>query len=126
LVELYHPMASLDLDPCVPDARFAVTALRAPTQPPPPPAPGEPPPAPTATATAWLQQIPEGGMRQIFEHLSAHGSITEAEATKMMGSARAYRKFANAIDDLKKKAPFDVRTEVLGAIKRHVREGSGS
>ena len=126
LVELYHPMASLDLDPCVPDARFAVTALRAPTQPPPPPAPGEPPPAPTATATAWLQQIPEGGMRQIFEHLAAHGSITEAEATKMMGSARAYRKFANAIDDLKKKAPFDVRTEVLGAIKRHVREGSGS
>ena len=120
-VELHHPSAVADLVPCVPDARFAVTAPRTPS-----PAPPAPSGMATATSrTSWLEQLPAAGVRQVFEHLAAHGTVTESEAAAMLGGPRGLRRFAFRFEEFAQKAPFGVRIDVVAGVKRYVREGSG-
>ena len=120
LVELHHPSAVADVVPCVPDARFAVTATRAPSS---------APPAASVTLAAssasWLEQLPESGVRQVFEHLAAHGTVTENEAAAMLGGPRGLRRFAFQFEEFAQKVPFGVRIDVVAGVKRYVREGSG-
>lgn len=117
-VELYHPSAVADVEPCVIDARFDVAATGALPKEDPLPAPA------TSVDKSWLEELPAGGVRQVFAHLAAHGTVTEQEASKMLGGARAARKFANQFDALKAKAPFAAKIAVVAGVKRYVREGS--
>jgi len=41
----------------------------------------------------------------------------------MLGSARAARRFAVQFDTLAARAPFRIRIETIGGVKRYVREG---
>ncbi|MFE9690852.1 BREX-6 system phosphatase PglZ [Micromonospora sp. NPDC005806] len=120
LIEIHHPSAVADVVPCVPDARFAVTATRGPSSPPPAPAASV-----GASSGSWLEQFPESGARQVFEHLAAHGTVTENEAAAMLGGPRGLRRFALQFEAYAQKAPFDVRIAVVAGVKRYVREGSG-
>ena len=118
-VELHHSGAVADVLPCVPQARFAVLATRAPSS--------SQLPRPVATPPGrarWLEQLPEGGVRQVFEHLAAHGTVTENEAAAMLGGARGLRRFALQFEALVLKAPWGVRIDVVAGVKRYVREGS--
>ena len=74
--------------------------------------------------TNWLLELPSGGVRQLFEHLAAHGAVTEAEVISMLGGARQARKFARQFDDHVARAPFDVRIDVVGGVKRYVKQGA--
>jgi hypothetical protein len=126
-VELFHGSPRFDVTPCVPDARFAVAAERGPSTPPPLPAPiGAASKAPAAPPMAWLLDLPEGGERQVFEHLAAHGTVTEEEAAAMLGGPRAARRFALRFEEFARKAPFGVRIDVVAGAKRYVREGNNS
>jgi PglZ domain len=131
LVEIYHPSAVADVAPGTPDARFAVTATRtpAPTSAESTPAPVPSGPAPAASGPAagaqWLEQFPDPGVRQVFEHLAAHGAVTEAEATAMLGGPRGLRRFTLQFETHAQKAPFAVHIDVVAGVKRYVREGSG-
>jgi len=120
LIEIHHPSAAADVVPCVPDARFAVTATRGPSSPPPTPAAGA-----GVSSASWLEQFPESGVRQVFEHLAAHGTVTENEAAAMLGGPRGLRRFALQFETYAQKAPFGVRIDVVAGVKRYVREGSG-
>lgn len=71
---------------------------------------------------AGWEDLPRDGTQKIFEHLARHGSITEPEATKMLGSARQFRRFARRIDEYISHVSFDVRVEVIGTTKRYIRE----
>jgi hypothetical protein len=113
-VELFHPGALVDVLPYAPEARFAVSATRAPSS---------TTAAAPASRASWLDQLPEGGVRQIFEHLAAHGTVTENEAVSMLGGPRGLRRFALQFEALVQKAPFGVRIEVVAGVKRYVREG---
>jgi hypothetical protein len=119
LIELHSPSGVAEVVPCIPDARFAVTATRA----------SSPPPAPSAnvgaSSASWLEQLPESGVRQVFEHLAAHGTVTENEAAAMLGGPRGLRRFANRFEEYAQKAPFGVHIDVVAGVKRYVREGSG-
>ena len=61
----------------------------------------------------------------MFEHLAAHGAVTENEAAAMLGGPRGLRRFALQFEAYAQKAPFDVRIDVVAGVKRYVREGSG-
>jgi hypothetical protein len=76
-----------------------------------------------APATGWLDQLPEGGVRQAFAHLANHGTLSEAEVIRMMGSPRGARQFANQVDELARVAPFSVRTDTSSGGKHYIREG---
>lgn len=119
LVEIYHQGAEVDVAACVVDGRFAVTAPR-----------GTQEVAPRAntveTNRGWLSILPEGGVRQLFEHLAVHGAVTEVEAAAMLGGPRELRRFANRFEEYSAKAPFDVRIDVIGGVKRYVREGTAT
>jgi hypothetical protein len=117
LVEIVHLGAEADVAPCVVDGRFTVTAGRGTQE---APIRAKTPEA----AGSWASSLPEGGVRRLFEHLAAHGSVTEDEAAAMLGSPRELRRFANRFEEFAAKLPFDVRIDVIGGVKRYVREGS--
>ena len=120
LIEIHHPSAVADVVPCVPDARFPVTAMRAPAS-----SAATPPATSPVADTRWLEQFPDPGIRQVFEHLAAHGAVTENEAAAMLGGPRGLRRFALQFEAHAQKAPFAVRIDVVAGVKRYVREGSG-
>ena len=128
-VEVFHPGATDQVAPCIPDARFLVSALStAPQRPSEVPA-LDPQPAPATTSESampqWLEDLSEDGkIRQLFAHLAAHGAITEPEVAAMLGSPRAARRFSVQVDDLASRAPFSVRVVVVGEVKRYVKEQS--
>ncbi len=116
-VELHHPGALVTVEPCVLEARFAVTAMASLVE-------SEPEPAPQVEADrGWLQSLPEGGVRQLFEHLAIHGTVTEAEAATMLGGPRAARRFARKFERYAAMAPFEARIASVAGVKRYLREG---
>lgn len=85
-----------------------------------------PAPEPVAIAEAagdlaWLNDLPEGGVRNVFKHLANHGSINETEATAMLGGPRKFRSFSRRLDTYVAVAPFRVRVEVASGVKCYVR-----
>jgi hypothetical protein len=123
LVEVYHPSAADKVERCVVESRFAVRAIRGVSS-----AAAERAAASTlpGSSTAWLEKLPAGGPRQMFEHLLAHGVVTEDEANGILGSGRAARKFAVQFEAYAAVAPFRVRIQSVGGVKRYVREGTES
>ncbi len=128
-VEVFHPSATDQVAPCIPDARFLVSALSTAPQRPSEVTAPDPHPAPATTPEGampqWLEDLCEDGkIRQLFAHLAAHGAITEPEVAAMLGSPRAARRFALQVDALASRAPFSVRVQVVGEVKRYVKEQS--
>ena len=135
-VEVFDPSATDQVAPCIPEARFLVSALfSAPQRQSSAPqrqsgaTAGEPAPAPATTPDSampqWLVDLSEDEkIRQLFAHLAAHGAITEPEVAAMLGSPRAARRFALQIDELVSRAPFSVRVVVVGEVKRYVKQQS--
>lgn len=125
-VEVFHFSATDEVAPCIPESRFAVSALSVgAVRATPGPVPTEPEKTLTAPedAPAWLLELPEGsGIRQFFAHLAAHGAITDPEVAAMLGSPRAARRFALQVDELAKQAPFAIRIDVVAGVKRYVKE----
>ncbi len=126
-VEVFHPSATDQVAPCIPDARFLVSALSTATQrssampmPDPQPAPGK---SQDSGMPQWLEDLSEDGkIRQLFAHLSTHGVITEPEVAAMLGSPRAARRFSLQVEELASRAPFSVRIVVVGEVKRYVKD----
>jgi len=128
-VEVFHPSATDQVSPCIPEARFLVSALStAPQRPSEVSAPDtQPAPAtiPESAMPQWLEDLSEDGkIRQLFAHLAAHGAITEPEVAAMLGSPRAARRFSLQVDALASRAPFSVRVVMVGEVKRYVKEQS--
>lgn len=119
LVQIDHPSALADVEPCVVEERFAVSVVRAPA------ASSSKPVDEVPGSRGWLDKLP-AGPRALFEHLAAHGTVTEAEAMTILGGARAARSFARQLEAYARVVPFDVRVQVVGGVKRYVREGSES
>ena len=77
-------------------------------------------------AQDWLLQFSNPGVRDLFAHLAQHGIVTEDEATRMLGGPRALRSFSKELEAHVTKAPFTVRIDNVGGVKRYVREGQKS
>ncbi|MCA9694371.1 MAG: BREX-6 system phosphatase PglZ, partial [Myxococcales bacterium] len=120
LVEVHHPSAAADVAPVVPDARFAVAVTRRPAE-----DTAAPPEVAPASRASWLEQLPEGGVRRLFEHLAAHGAVSYQQAVVILGSPRRVRRFTNQFEDYAQKAPFGTRIDMVDGLQRYVREGSG-
>lgn len=128
-VEVFHPSGTDQVIPCIPAARFLVTALSTSRQRPSEKAAPQPAPTPVAVADSasppWLETLSNNErIRQLFAHLAAHGAITEPEVAAMLGSPRAARRFSLQVDELASRAPFSVRVVVVGEVKRYVKEQS--
>jgi PglZ domain. len=126
-VEVFHPSGTDQVTPCIPEARFLVTALSTARQRPSDGATQQPAPAPAtgpdSTSPPWLETLSDDEkIRQLFAHLATHGAITEPEVAAMLGSPRAARRFSLQVDELASRAPFSVRIVVVGEIKRYVKE----
>ncbi len=114
-VELYHPGAEADVQPFALESRFTVTVARgsAITK-----------DQTVVTSEAWLDELPDDGVRQMFRHLAKHGTVTETEATNLLGGSRKLRRFSTEFESLARIAPFEVRIDVVGGVKRYVREAA--
>lgn len=79
-------------------------------------------PTPTPVAASWLDAYDDPGIRKVFAHIESYASINEIEATEMLGGARQFRAFSRGFEELAQRAPFLVRIENYGGIKRYVKE----
>jgi len=118
-VELYHPTHEVEVAPLVLEERFAVAAVRAAPEVEAAPVPEASKKPPTHT---WLDAFTDPGVRELFEHISVHGVVTEDQAARMLGGPRAARRFANSFEEHAKKAPFVASIETVSGVKRYVRE----
>jgi hypothetical protein len=116
LVEVHHPGVDARVTPGRPETRFAVTPAAPVRQ-------ATTRPGAAAGSAAWLDRIEDTGFRQVFAHIAAHGAVTEQEVTTLLGGARGVRRFAIQFDGLAERAPFRVRIDNVGGVKRYVREG---
>jgi succinylglutamate desuccinylase len=71
----------------------------------------------------WAEALDDEGERRVFLHLDEHGSITEEEATRILGSPRRLRQFSRRFETLLERTPLRVRIQMTGSGKRYVREG---
>ena len=114
VVELLHPSAEVQVEPCTVSGRFTV-------------APGRNEPArdamPVSDDSTWLASLADEPVRRVFAHLQAHGVVTEPEVVRFLGNARAARRFSLKVEDHALHAPFAVRIEVVAGVKRYVKEG---
>jgi hypothetical protein len=124
-VEVYHPGAAASVAPAGPPELFAVSALRRAQSVPPASS------APASTRTPrpepeldWRARITHEGDRAVFAHLHAHGSISEVDVARLLGSPRAARAFALRVDSWAAVVPFEVTTETVNGTKRYVRQGT--
>lgn len=114
-VELYHPSAAANVQPAVPEARFAVSAGRSVAE------ASSAADVPPSADDNWLDALPEQGVRTLFAHLAEHGSVSENEAINMLGGQRALRRFSLKFEEYAERAPFSVRIDVIGGVKRYVK-----
>ncbi len=115
-VDVFHPTRAVDVEPASTDVRFDVEragSVRA-----------EPATPKAERSNAWLDALPEGGVRGLFAHLAAHGTATEPEVIQMLGGARQARRFSLEFERYAQLAPFRVRIESSAGVKRYIREGS--
>lgn len=116
-LELYHPSREANVKPGTLKERFDVSVEGIATA------------GPVAAAPiteSWLNDLPEGPIRRVFQHLAQHGSVTETEVAEMLGSAREQRKFARSFENYAARAPFTARIDVVSGVKRYVRQGATS
>lgn len=107
-VEVFHPDNIHRVVPAVADRMFVVVGTKK--------------DAVALPRSGWESAIEDEGARGIFLHLSEHGSMTEEEIIRKLGSARAARRFALSFDAHLKLLPFKVRSETNASGKRYVRE----
>ena len=118
-VRLRAATRATDVPPVVTTDRFQVV-LRAPAL-----ATATPAAAPARARRAttppdWLDALPEG-VREVFRQLADHGSINEAEATRLLGGPRQFRAFSRELDRYRLQAPFTIRVEVASGTKCYLR-----
>ncbi len=114
-VELHHPSSDANVRTSIVKERFAVSFIQdAATE----------SDAPAKAADNWLSDLPEGQVRRVFQHLSEHGTVTEAEVAEMLGSPRLQRQFARNFEKYLAYAPFTARIDVVSGVKRYLREGT--
>ncbi len=91
------------------------------------PAPAQPPPTaepPTDGsrddgASEWLSAISDESTRAALLHLEKHGTLTEPQLARMLGSARKARRFARRFDGYREAVPFRVEIQVVAGVKRY-------
>lgn len=117
-VELFHPGAE-KVKPWVSNERFEITwsAFAAGGS----AGASEAKAAEPADARAWLERIEDKDARAVFSHLADYPSITEAEATKLLGSPRLFRRFAINFEKWLPLLPFEVTIEIDSSGKVYVK-----
>ncbi len=115
-IRIYHPESDGRVEDLRPETFFEVagTPRREPEA-----QRGQAPPE--ETRPSWSDAFAEPTAR-VFRHLERHGAITEEELGHLVGGPRAARRFARDFDDHVERVPFAVRVEVVGGVKRYVRE----
>jgi len=111
-IEVHHPDKIEKVEPRTLDTWFSVSGTGVQASPP-----------PQASAGTWADSIEDPAIRAVFEHIERHGVVTEPEATRLLGSPRAFRRFSAVVEVYLPRLPYRLRTESTDSGKRYVREG---
>jgi hypothetical protein len=81
--------------------------------------------AASASEYGWLDAIPDEGARRVLQRLAQYRMVTEREATDILGSPRAMRRFGVQLEEWveKKLVPFRIRVDSGADGKRYTKEG---
>ncbi|MEZ4329860.1 MAG: hypothetical protein R3B40_31805 [Polyangiales bacterium] len=70
---------------------------------------------------AKAQQDDDGSFSALIEHIADHGFMTEEDAVRLAGSARAYRRFVRKLDEIAAVLPFRLEVVSSGGHKSYIR-----
>ena len=115
-VEVFHPDGLVRLQPASPEGWYMVKGKGA------APATSGKERRPVDQSAEWAAQIADEAHRRFLIQLHRHGSVTEAEAVRILGSPRAFRSFSVQFDELMQRVPVGARVEVTPDGKRYVKE----
>ena len=88
------------------------------------PAPGEPPLAPAPAAPLdWLEAFADDAVRAAFAHLDKHSTLTDPQLARLLGTARAARRFSRRFDRHRDALPFRVEIRIVDGVKRYEKLG---
>jgi hypothetical protein len=65
-------------------------------------------PRPNLLVPKWAAQVEDADQRHLFAVLDRNGMVEETEAIRILGTARGWRKFLLALDDLRARLPYEV------------------
>lgn len=122
MVEVYHPSATEDVEPFQIRERFDLSVVSRPAAVAPEPTPVAPAPAKPSVSKSWLELLPDGAVRQFFEHLDTYDVVTEDQAIAILGSHSKVRRFSVKFDEYVKLVPFRARIENVAGVKRYTKE----
>jgi hypothetical protein len=74
---------------------------------------------------SWLEGIPDENARKVLARIAQYGMVTEHEATELLGSPRAMRKFSAQLDQWidQRLVPIRIRVDAGPTGKRYTKEG---
>jgi len=116
-IEVYHPEGIEEVEPSLTVELFDVSGTL-------PTIADSTKAVPQGADTEWHERFDDEGVGRVFLHLQQHGSITEAELTQMLGSARRVRRFSMDFETHLQKVPFSVKIETTASGKRYVKQNS--
>jgi len=124
-VEVYHPDAEEEVEPCRLEEFFDVRAVGGSLSDSSTLGGGLPGSAAGgASLTAdrpWHAALEDEGHRRVLLHLEQYGTVTEEQAGQMLGGPRAERRFNMRLQDYRDLLPFQVSLEVTASGKRYVK-----
>lgn len=77
----------------------------------------------TESSSTGLEALPDDGTREVFEHLVKYESISESDATEILGSSVAFRQFSRNLEEYVERVSFDVKVESVDFQKLYRRVG---
>lgn len=110
-VEVYHPDAEEDVEPCRLEALFDVQVV----------AEGPEGGASVAADRAWHTAVEDDGHRKVLLHLEQYGTVTEEQVMQMLGGTRPARRFSGRLAQYRPMLPFQVMIEVTASGNRYVK-----
>ncbi len=114
-IEIFHPDNIVEIEPLTLSSYFNVSGTlvkdRSPSK-----------PAESIPNSDWQNSFEDANIEQVFLHLDRHGSLTEAELNKMLGSPRKVRRFAGNLEQYLTQVPFSVRVENTSNGKRYIKD----
>jgi hypothetical protein len=71
------------------------------------------------SSSTGIENLPDDGTREVFEQLVEYGSVSESDATEILGSSVAFRQLSRNLEEYVEKVSFDVKVKTVNFEKSY-------
>jgi len=75
------------------------------------------------SSSSGIENLPDDGTRDVFEHLATYGEISEEDATELLGNSVKFRNFSRNLEEYVEQVSFEVKVSTVDFEKHYERVG---